>query len=93
MMYVDPSSSRFCPQVTNQWASHSKAFPFTVNVAQSQVDVRTDALHGLNGQRTSQVLGIGAGCGQTETEPVEHTETENLSSYCPQNVLISDGAL
>lgn len=37
-------------------------------MAQTQVDVGPDALHGLDGQGAPQVLGVGPGRGQAETE-------------------------
>lgn len=46
---------------TNQQPSHSEALSFAIDVAQSQVHVGPDALHGLGGQRAAQVLGVGPG--------------------------------
>lgn len=46
---------------TNQELLHSEALSFAIDVAQPQVHVRTNALHGLDGQRPSQVLGVGPG--------------------------------
>lgn len=46
---------------SNQQLLHSEALPFAIDVAQPQVHVGTNALHGLDGQRTSQVLGVGPG--------------------------------
>lgn len=48
---------------------HSEALSFTVNVAQTQVDVSADALHRLYGQRAAQVLSIGPGRGQAKAKP------------------------
>lgn len=56
----------------DQWgALHSEALSFTVNVAQTQVDVSANALHRLCGQRAAQVLSIGPGRGQAKAKPAE----------------------
>lgn len=63
----------------DQWgggALHSEALSFAIDVAQTQVDVSADALHRLYGQRTSQVLSVGPGCGQAEPKPAEHKDTD-----------------
>lgn len=52
-------------------SSDSEALSLAVDVAEAQVDVSTDALHGLDGQRAAQVLGIGSGGGQAEAKTVE----------------------
>lgn len=49
-------------------ALHSEALSFAVNVAQTQVDVGANALHGLNGQSAAQVLGVGPRRGQAEAK-------------------------
>lgn len=49
--------------------SHPEALSFAVDVAQTQVDVGADALHGLQRQGAPQVLGIGPGGGQAESKP------------------------
>lgn len=54
-------------------ALHSEALSFAVDVAQTQVDVGADALHGLQGQGAPQVLGVGPGCGQAEAEAAGDT--------------------
>ena len=53
---------------------HPEALSFPVDVAQTQVDVRADALHRLYGQRAAQVLGVGPGGGQAEAEPAGHRD-------------------
>lgn len=50
---------------------HSETLSFAIDVAQTQVDVGPDALHGLDGQRTSQVLGVGPGRREAETKAAE----------------------
>lgn len=49
---------------------HPEAFSFAVDVAQAEVHVRPDPLHGLDGQGATQVLRIGSGGRQPEAEPV-----------------------
>lgn len=57
-------------------ALHSEALPFAGDVAQPQVDVGADALHGLQRQWAAQVLGVGPGGGQAEAEPVGAEEVK-----------------
>lgn len=43
----------FGPTGIKGWGLHSEAFSFAIDVAQTQVDVGADALHGLYGQRAA----------------------------------------
>lgn len=52
----------------------AEAFSLAVDVAQAQVDVGADALHGLDGQGATQVLGVRPGGGQPEAKPDGYTE-------------------
>lgn len=61
-------------------ALHSEALSFAVDVAQTQVDVGADALHGLQGQGAPQVLGVGPGRGQAEAEPAGDTGDVNVAA-------------
>lgn len=48
----------------------SEALSFAVDVAQTQVNVCADTLHGLNGQGASQVLCVGSGGRETKAKAV-----------------------
>lgn len=49
--------------------SNSEALSFAINVAETQVDVRANALHRLDGQGTSQVFGVRPRCRQAKAKP------------------------
>ena len=49
----------------------AEALGLAVNVPEADVDVGADALHGLHGEGSSQVLHVGAACRQAESIAVE----------------------
>ena len=52
----------------------AEALSLAVYVAQAQVYVGADALHGLDGQGATQILGVRPGGGQPEAKPDGYTE-------------------
>ena len=69
---------------TKYWRlSDPEALPHPVDVAQAEVHVGADALHGLDGEGPPQVVRVGPGRGQPEAEPVETSSSvRTLYFYC-----------